>query len=1311
MKGDFSRWNAIQFKNFNGVLHQQGRVLTDPDWNDQTRLNLDWRDRAARHIVGARVMAIPAETADAFKVEHAWVDGSQVKLEVQPGYGWADGIGLELPGSPGTAVQRTASYFGPPIQAPQPQVSSIGEGTRDAVVLEVWREAFNAFQHPADFYEPALGGPDTTERVLTESRFRLFRLDKDDVCGTIYDQVQEDPASKGKLRATLKPVETSPGPCPVVEGGGFLGFEHALYRIEVAKVSGAQAQFKWSQFNGGLVGRGECDLGGATKKLTIKANDQAIKMSGLTDFYMEIIEKDPLAGHWRVTYGAEVTLNDDDLEVSTEHYTEATVPSGTVFFRLWNEIRAFSDFPKVTAPTEPTQLGDGIYLEFDAPASGSYQPGDFWTFDVRAGGVGNPITLVDDLPPEGIKVVRVPLAILTWDDDQDVTFDVGQITDCRDLFRPLTNQTVCCTFTVGDGIISFGDFDDLNEALRHLPEEGGKLCLLPGWHRDNVVIEGKTNVTIAGCGRRTHLAPADLALTDPIITIRDSNGITLEHMTLISMEGEAIVCEGSDLESMWDIEIRHNRIKALKHAVRLETGVEVKIHHNKIRMLDKVGGEVAILVQGERVLIERNDILVVPADAVPTPDDPDDDETTNPSDDCFEWEVFILYPELYFYFVEAYFAYYDFDIVPVQPYLAEGGIRVEGGSEGVEIRRNRISGGSGNGITLGGVPDLEQIRDQSDEVPPGEEVVFDARDTDMWGRVRHGTMGVKDAPIIVESADGSRKTALSGENGFFTIRDVQPGEIRAWTDKDGVRLREVHVVDQEEFGNLYDFQVEEVEEEEFDLDLSYLLDFMYDVSIEHNEISNMGLSGIGVPYIKLRDLIDDERLKRLIAAESSLVFWLLLNAFTGILGGFVVGLSIIGNSIQYCLRRVNDDQRVEMRTGRGVGGISLGLGEDVLIRENEIRHNGTDHQNPICGIFMLFADQIDIRDNRILNNGAPGDEDVSPQSGLWGGIVVIATALPSLSEDDRVVESSFAATVSDNLVDQPIGRALTLLALGPSSVVGNQFGIGQPGPSSMDKFVGSVLIANAGGLHNLTQLGIQQGQRGIMAENEMPTPVNDEEVEEEEAAGAAGDDSMRWSVHSPTMSGLEAKRVVPGTAALGEPNPLLPSGTVLFNANQTRLAKGSKVAISQLILTMDDLGFDGNQSELLGTLGLETRAASLSQHQPFLRQVNTVLGGFNLRASDNRMKETVDVYTIQHRLSLLSVSLFMNNTTHNQGNHCTIACSILESSLPSFHLRDSRGNLVLLPFYEGCQSFENSVADNPRLLLAAFAGLLLGRSS
>ncbi len=50
-------------------------------------------------------------------------------------------------------------------------------------------------------------------------------------------------------------------------------------------------------------------------------------------------------------------------------------------------------------------------------------------------------------------------------------------------------------------------------------------------------------------------------------------------------------------------------------------------------------------------------------------------------------------------------------LVPKQPYRAIGGIHVRAGSERVRILENRIVGGAGNGITLGG--DLDPVESDS----------------------------------------------------------------------------------------------------------------------------------------------------------------------------------------------------------------------------------------------------------------------------------------------------------------------------------------------------------------------------------------------------------------------------------------------------------------------------------------------------------------------------------------------------------------------------------------------------------------------
>ena len=109
-------------RNVNGVLHQQGRVSLDTDFTDGQLLELGWQAQAGRDVIGAGVCAVPADEADGFKVQSAAVVNGQVHVQLHPGRAWADGILARLAGAaadPAALVERTATYFGPPLSSDQ----------------------------------------------------------------------------------------------------------------------------------------------------------------------------------------------------------------------------------------------------------------------------------------------------------------------------------------------------------------------------------------------------------------------------------------------------------------------------------------------------------------------------------------------------------------------------------------------------------------------------------------------------------------------------------------------------------------------------------------------------------------------------------------------------------------------------------------------------------------------------------------------------------------------------------------------------------------------------------------------------------------------------------------------------------------------------------------------------------------------------------------------------------------------------------------------------------------------------------------
>ncbi|TLD40856.1 MAG: hypothetical protein JETT_2875 [Candidatus Jettenia ecosi] len=1146
MKGDFSKWQFDPKQNFNGVLHQQGRVLLDSDWNAQTRITNNWQATTGKDIIGAYIAAVPADEPDGFKVAAAEVDAdNKIKITVMPGRVWADGLLVYLKGE--TEIFRVATYLQLPIQDPSFDESTLGAGVRDAVVLEVWEEAVNGFQMPEMLIEPALGGPDTTERAHLAMAFRLLRLADGETCDNIGDKLKDDFSQKGKLTVSLQPTSITPGDCPAVEGGGYTGFEHNLYRIEIVEVnSGLPVMFKWSQFNGGLVGRGKLDA--VTNKVTITANLQAIITSGLTEFYLEAVEHDPISpatpglGHWKVTYGARVTLNSDNqLDLSnTPMFGSIPASSGSVFFRLWNDIRPITDFPKVTTPAAPNELRDGIRLEFESVAGASYAPGDYWTFSVRAGDIkNNEILLGKDSggtitgePPEGIHYHRVPLAILHWNANRDITAP-DQIEDCRHIFHPLTKLATCCTYKVGDGKHSHGDFNSIQEAIDQLPSTGGEICVLPGEYTENVLISNRVHITIRGCGKRSKIISGipneEFGIANPVIHIRDSQDICIESLAVIAHNtGVGILLEGSPpprivvgnttIEGpllLREIMLADLHISAAtRSAIEAHIGQFITIRECHIGMSDSAGTWPGIFFVGEDGLIENNTICVKPArEEAP-----------------------------------------GIAMRGIQASAGLGGLQLGGTSERIRIINNLIQGGIGNGITLGSIQ------------------IIDKAGNDVGGFIGW----------VVNAGD--------------PCSPCKPGDVfippRGTEDEDGTR--------QVSAGDLYE------------------------ISIERNRILDMGLNGIGVVGFFNLDAADE-----FITVER---------------------LTIIGNEIRHCLQRPLADIPPAMINSMGYGSISLADVEYFVIHDNVIEDNGPNHLEPVCGIFLLHGEGIDISRNRILNNGIKTNQPAnSAKVGRRGGINIVFGVAPvvqvTIREQPYPVQNGVPAIkVHDNIVSVPLGQALSLTALGPVSVIGNQFtsrGMilqrNQPSPTF---FASTIAIMNLGVSNEF--------HRQLLAFNAL-------------RAGHVKPGA------SATVSGNTVFIPQPGLDDLRS-GQYLANGNVLFSNNQCvldLLETGQSLSLSSIvIISLDDIGFHNNQCDcsLLDDLVLS----------------QVFLFGLSVRMSDNRLKEG-----IFNALYSATTFGYMNATTNNQTTHCIIVSGLS-------NLKVDTGNKVFLQIFgrdEYCNPF------------------------
>jgi len=1148
--------------------------LLDRDWNAQTEVINEWQETAGRDAFGAGVAAVPAEVPASFKVtkaEKILVAPVHVEVSVNKGRIWADGLLVES----AQDLVRTATYINPPPG----QVSDLPNGLRDAVILETWLEELSPFQDPGLLIEPALGGVDTTERVLTAYRFRLVRMAVGETCDSIIPKLKDDFSLKGKLIAKLNPTVNIDGDCPVVESGGYTGFEHRLYRIEIAETDRAnQSWFKWSQFNGGLVGRGFFDS--ANSKVVIKANENAIVHSGISSFYLEAMEFDPALGYWRVIYGVKnVTLAADrtlTLPAAVADKFIGTIPpspAGTekiYFFRLWNGIERVNNFTAAAGTDLPDLVG--IKLQFVAEAAGKYTAHDFWTFSVRAGEIGNVTPLIDNKPPEGIFYHRVPLAEVNWTGNV-VTGD--DIEDCRRIFQPLTKLKTCCTYRVGDGVHSHGDFTSVQAAINALPKAGGEICILSGFYEENIVLKAPHNraVILKGCGKRTIIRFKD---DTPVIHVEHGQNIQIESLAVeahedgigIFLEGDEKTAKDTNAEKhLKDIVLSHLFVKAAKNcAIKGHIAQFLTLSNSTIYIKDMGAHCSAVYLAGDDMLIERCEIRVLSARAAAAAGD----EITND-------------PNLFF---------------PAQ--MATGGLQIGGGSERVRVIDNLIINGIGNGITLGSI-DFE-----------------------------------KDGGVVT-----NHNPFGGGNNHPIDICNPDDG----------------YVDDDEET----DDGMKPVAGPPLE-----------DILIKFNRIFNMGRNGIGVvTFFSLGASIDaNDKIGVRAAAVKGMIS--------------VAKLVITENRIEQCMNFAPQPIPGKMTQLMGYGGIALADTEEVVIRDNVIIDNGPDFLEPICGIFILLSEGLEISRNHILNNGMRTEAELTAttvKKGVRGGIFIVRAITPSLGitismggtganrELETVPFSSGepAAKIQENIVTVPLGRSLTLFATGAVSVVGNQFTSFGIQPVDFFELIKTIFRSEngltAGAMLQL--LGLLAGNVLIFDQGKaalVPAHSNGyNNIQTGEAAKGASFAAKANDNESARAAGINA---------LKKFNRFFANGTVLFTNNQCHqnlfTTEQSFAVSSVFIASLDDVGFHNNQCDC-------------DLNEDFLL-VNTLVFGITARVSDNRFRESL-------ARVIFSAATFgiQNITTDNESIHCLLVLGtafLSRHNLVLFEIGAVNGDVAEQPFVE-----------------------------
>jgi hypothetical protein len=699
---DLSRSSTEFRKHFTSVRAQMGRVFTDDDHNDNERLHGEDERRARLDIIG------PSGSPDAgFLITNPRVTNGKIDFDITHGTFYLGGHCLDL--EQDEQFQEQSDWLNmSPADMPVPPANT---SRFDLVYLECWQQPVSAVED-SELFEIALGGPDTSVRMRLMRRVHVFADSQTGDCHQDWANLTAQWAANGlgtldkhnelvvdtKLTVGFEAGSDKSDLCSPPVAGGYLGAENQAIRVQLVDAT----HFIWGFDNAAPLYRVTIgpNSGGQLRKVTMltEPKDQA---------------------HWPVAgqvvellpWSAVLSNNEKVSEVSgflarvdasydpdtKEFFLAASVPAGFgedwltrldandlkpefFYMRLWNRGSDTTSPVSIPFSTTPVALGNsGLNVTF----SGSdHHPADYWIIAARPASPNRvvPWLLEAGRGPHGIHRYYAPLGVIEWTPGGN-NAQGTVIHDCREKFPPLTRIRTCCTYTVGDGTHSFGNFTSIQDAINSLPADGGEICLLPGVYTQHFEIINRHDISVHGCGSHTVLMD-DGHTKSPVITIKDSQRIEIRDLAV-----EALAVIGIQLASSTSAEQRNPGLQYIdldnltiaardQSAIECRGGRFIRVRRNDIEArqlmgsLDNqstIGKSPLVFIRADDVLVELNRLAAVA-------------------------------------------------VAERRLVLASGGLHLGGGSERVEVRRNRILGGNSNGITLGSITFVGQT---NDNVPGG----------------------------------------------------------------------------------------------------------------------------------------------------------------------------------------------------------------------------------------------------------------------------------------------------------------------------------------------------------------------------------------------------------------------------------------------------------------------------------------------------------------------------------------------------------------------------------------------------------------
>lgn len=453
MQGDYSRVTFDPKRHFSMVLMQQGRVLLDADYNEQTAILLHYLRQLAADVIGPH--GGPAHDLG-FEIKLVSTNGTLAELQVGEGRYWVDGFLCEN--------ETSVTYAGHLDDRPPTKLSELKFPL--LVYLDVWERHITSVEEPR-IREVALGGPDTSARAQVVWRIRVLHLEA--AVGAILDKLDclrfetTDQwkgiianSNPGMLTASTDQGTPPTTPCIASPDARYRG-ENQLYRVEIHRGGGAAtATFKWSRENASVILPIESV---ADTLVTVEHLGRDDRFGLEIGDWVEVVDDDTALDAQSATPEQLFQVKDiDTTELIVTLNGEPKAGGDSTkhpFLRRWDHQEGIAAKGGLTLDETGAakivegkllNLEDGIQIRFE-PTNAVYRGGDYWLIPARTatGDIEWPLDAAQKpipQPPYGVEHHYAPLAIVGFVPPPGAF----PITDLRHRFDPIA--TCCPTIVV-----------------------------------------------------------------------------------------------------------------------------------------------------------------------------------------------------------------------------------------------------------------------------------------------------------------------------------------------------------------------------------------------------------------------------------------------------------------------------------------------------------------------------------------------------------------------------------------------------------------------------------------------------------------------------------------------------------------------------------------------------------------------------------------------------------------------------------------------------------------------------------------------